>query len=529
LANGDDVWIFTTRMASENIEHREVAQRALQAWCLRNIGQVLPLTGEKRIAFDEMWDDRAVQVEPGAGQKICPECLTPIEIYEAKQAPTVQPAINTLTAMVIDTGIFSHFAEALATQYKTVLYHNPAWKRAFPLSRELYVGSDLPNIEVCPDFYDGKDRADVFIFPDGGHGGWQQDLVSQGKKVWGGRHADAMEQDRWAFKQDILKSLDMPVQPMVRIVGLGKLREYLKKHQGEVKYVKLSETRGDMESCRYEGDYESANEAWIKALDSELGPIADDTEFVVEDPIPTVVEMGGDHYNIDGAFPDPTLWGYELKDCGYLGAMVPYSELPEPILWANDKLAPIFKEYGYRGGYSSELRVTKEGKVFYLDPCLRFPSPPSQLYPLLIDNWGEITYYGAQGIMVNPKKKADYGVLAMIYAEKCDERWIKYDYPKALAENFRFSFSMIVNGGRWTSPQRCGMQAMGAVCAVDDNPTDAIKKLVEYSSKLSGHNFDIKLDAIPKGIAEIHVAARQGYKFGKAKVPSVADVANMII
>ena len=437
--------------------------------------------------------------------------------------------LKTKTAMVVDCGLFSHFAETLAKDYGKVLFFNPSWKRAFPMSRERYIADGLPNVEVVKNFYDEKDRADIFIFPDGGHGDWQIDLLKQGKLVWGSRRADELEQDRWAFKQEILKGLDMPVQPMERLVGITKLREHLKKHKGEVKYVKLSEERGDMESGRYEGDYDMANEAWLKQLDVTLGVLADDTEFIAEDKIDAVVEMGGDHYCIDGRYPESTLWGLEQKNASYIGAMVAYGDLPEPIQWANEKLSPILAQLGYRGGYSSELRVTKTGKVFYSDPCFRFPSPPSQGYPLVIGNWGDITWYGAQGILVKPRKLADYLIIAMIYAEHCDTRWLKYTYPKELADHYRFSFSMMLNGQRWTLPQHCEMEMMGAVCVGDDNLVDGLKRIKEYAGKLEGHNLHVRTDALLDGIVSIHAAQKAGYRFGDGKIPDLGNAAEILI
>lgn len=39
----------------------------VQAWCLLHVGQVLEVTNQKDFGMIELWDDRAVQVEPNTG------------------------------------------------------------------------------------------------------------------------------------------------------------------------------------------------------------------------------------------------------------------------------------------------------------------------------------------------------------------------------------------------------------------------------------------------------------------------------
>jgi hypothetical protein len=47
------------------------AADAIEAWCLLNVGQVLPITHEKDFGMIELWDDRAVTVEENTGRVIC--------------------------------------------------------------------------------------------------------------------------------------------------------------------------------------------------------------------------------------------------------------------------------------------------------------------------------------------------------------------------------------------------------------------------------------------------------------------------
>jgi len=69
LAHGKDVRIFTARV---NPNHRGIdvirARRAIEAWCERHFGQVLPVSYEKDRDMMLLSDDRARQVEHNTGR-----------------------------------------------------------------------------------------------------------------------------------------------------------------------------------------------------------------------------------------------------------------------------------------------------------------------------------------------------------------------------------------------------------------------------------------------------------------------------
>lgn len=65
LADGREVRIFTARACvPEQVPH-------IEAWCLKHVGQVLPVTNIKDFAMIELWDDRAVRVMPNGGDPCC--------------------------------------------------------------------------------------------------------------------------------------------------------------------------------------------------------------------------------------------------------------------------------------------------------------------------------------------------------------------------------------------------------------------------------------------------------------------------
>jgi hypothetical protein len=75
LREGKDVRIFTARVyreliaqsPSEKIE-ATIVRDAIEKWCLEHLGQVLPITCVKDMHMIELWDDRAVSVEPNTGR-----------------------------------------------------------------------------------------------------------------------------------------------------------------------------------------------------------------------------------------------------------------------------------------------------------------------------------------------------------------------------------------------------------------------------------------------------------------------------
>lgn len=67
LDMGQDVRIFTAR-GSADAEERALAYPAMEAWCLKHLGKVLPITNVKNNHCRIIYDDRAVQVERNTGR-----------------------------------------------------------------------------------------------------------------------------------------------------------------------------------------------------------------------------------------------------------------------------------------------------------------------------------------------------------------------------------------------------------------------------------------------------------------------------
>ena len=64
LKQKKEVKIFTARVAYRN----EGQKRIIKEWCVKHIGQELPITCFKDFRMTELWDDRAIQVEKNTGK-----------------------------------------------------------------------------------------------------------------------------------------------------------------------------------------------------------------------------------------------------------------------------------------------------------------------------------------------------------------------------------------------------------------------------------------------------------------------------
>lgn len=67
LDEGRDVRIFTARVFGDQ---GAAARPAIEVWCQKHLGRVLPITNEKDYGMVELWDDRCVQVEPNTGRRM---------------------------------------------------------------------------------------------------------------------------------------------------------------------------------------------------------------------------------------------------------------------------------------------------------------------------------------------------------------------------------------------------------------------------------------------------------------------------
>jgi hypothetical protein len=72
LSEGREVRIFTARACPRPHEELQQVLQAVEGWSLEHIGIALPITCIKDFGMEELWDDRAVSVEPNTGRALAP-------------------------------------------------------------------------------------------------------------------------------------------------------------------------------------------------------------------------------------------------------------------------------------------------------------------------------------------------------------------------------------------------------------------------------------------------------------------------
>jgi hypothetical protein len=366
----------------------------------------------------------------------------------------------------------------------------------------------MKGIELIDDVFDVPiDEVDLYVFFDVYFGALLTHLRSLGKTCWGPGQGEKMELDR-GWMKDEMKKLGLPVGPWVRVKGMEALREYLKKNKDQ--YVKVSAFRGVTET--FHAPHYQFVEPKLDEMALELGPLGSITEFVVEAALPDKIEMGCDAYTVDGKFPQNILAGIEIKDVGYAGIFKAMADFPKPLTHFNEVIAPMLKQFGYRGPCSSEVRFGKDMKGYMVDFCARQASPPSELYMEFYLNLALIQYLGAQGTLVEPKPIAKYGVQALIHSSWSSTHFQPIDIPPDLKRFVKLKNPCFIDGKYYTIPQNDDLVQCGAVIGFGDTLDDAFDMVRDIAKHVKGHYIDIKTDSFQDVEKVIEEAESYGIK-----------------
>lgn len=428
--------------------------------------------------------------------------------------------LSELTACVCDFGTGVSFAERLARPdgFGRVLYFKH-WTESYATPHAAKIGTGFSNVERVEKFFDIADSPDVdlFIFLCVGMGDLVEYLRRRGKPTWGAGHGEELEQCRWDARA-LHGRLGLPMQDAVLIYGLDNLRVYLKKNEDV--YIKVSKYRGINETWHH-WNYE-LSKARLDTMQADLGPLADEQEFMVEQKIPTKIEVGIDDYNIDGEWPATAMTGIEKKDCGYLITSMPYVDLPKPVKFVSDRLKPAMKQYKYRGNYHSEIRVGEnDGKNYLIDNTARIGLPPMGLMQEMVMNWPEIMYHGANGELVDKKmdESKKYGFEFILYSEFAGDHWQGVQYPAESANNIKLYNSLFRRKTGFIVPDEDKMQCIGEVCGFGSTIKEAIQQAEKHADMIKGDRVEVKTDLVPTMLDLLRENKKNGITFGESPIP----------
>lgn len=410
--------------------------------------------------------------------------------------------------VVCDNGLFVEYAAVLARSFGKVYYHCSSGNAYRKMTRGL-IGTGVEGLEILEDdiWEVDPDKVDLWVFPDVNFGHLQEELRSRGYRVWGSGVGEAMENDRVGMKRD-MAAQGMPVGAYEVVKGIENLRVYLK--ENEDVFVKISKWRGSFESF-HSKNYRVV-EARLDLIQKGLGPLGKVTEFVIEQPLPDRVEIGVDCWTVDGKYPKNLLAGIEVKDKGYVGAFGPLAKLPKPIHTVNKGLAPIFKKYGYRGPFSTEIRTNGPDDAYLIDMTCRLPSPPNEIYQEMYLNAAEIAWHGANGVMVEPKPRAKFGAMVMLKSIWGDENWQPVYFPKENREYVKLINQIVIDGVHYTSPQHEGLDTIGGAIGFGDTAEAAGEAALEHAKEIEGPGIDYSKDAVKEALDAAKKAAEMGVK-----------------
>lgn len=385
---------------------------------------------------------------------------------------------------VIDNGLFVEIAVLLSKYFGKVYYYSP-WEGSLPKSNQRLPGYGIPGVTRINEYWSIKNEVDLWVFPDLYFGQLQLELQSQGKRVWGSRLGEELELYRKDSKE-YLKKLGIPIGKYEVVKGLDNLRTFLKTRKDQ--WVKVSTTRGDFETF-HSIDYKNI-EPRLDELEHTLGAKKSIMEFIVEEGIPDAVEIGFDGFTIDGNFPKKCLAGIEVKDCSYVGVFKDYKDMPKQILNVNNKLSSTLKKYGYKNWFCTEMRITKDGTGWVIDPLSRFGSPPGELVLMMYSNLPDIFWFGAEGKIIEPIPAGKYGAEILIQSSWVERNWQSVDFPKEIRDNVKLRNLCVIDGQHYVIPSN-GVSGIGAVVCVGNSMEQVIKDVKEYAKQVQGYGIEI--------------------------------------
>lgn len=415
--------------------------------------------------------------------------------------------LNNKVALIYDLGLFTEVGARLARDFKKVYYYCP-WEEAFPKMSKAIIGQNYGGMERIKNFEDYIEKSDIIVFPDTHAGSKVEFLRRMGFKVAGVGKYEELELDRWKMRQT-QESLGMPTQETHLVKGIKDLHTYLKGVKN--KFVKLNTFRGDIESFLHT-DIESSTPL-LNHLQYDLGPKGDSAEFIVEDFVDGA-EPGLDCIVYDGDVLSPTMYGYEVRGAGYIGKIVPYSQIPTPLKTVQDAMKPIMSNY--RFFYSSEIRVPKNKKGYLIDPCCRFAAPAvNAIETELIENFSEVVYGLATSERVLPVIKYKYCAGVVLYSDWANTNWLNVSFPKEMEKwiKMRMVAEFPNENGQPEKWAVVGHTTIASAIALGNSVDEVVKLAVERAKEVKGYQMSGGEEDIEKVLKAIEDGKQYGISF----------------
>jgi len=413
------------------------------------------------------------------------------------------------TVMVVDDGYQVELAKRLSKTFGRVLYFMEWRNNGYPKVEDYYVGQNIEGIESVDNIFDYIYDTDIFIFTHILHGDLQVYLESIGKLVYGARKAEILEIDR-SYTKELLTSLGLPVAKYEIVNGTEDLHRYLQKHENN--WVKIDAKFRGLFETTHNNKYD-LTEHWIDMIEAKLGAVGDTFEFMIDENLDGGIEIGGEFICSNGLWQNKNLYGIEIKNKGYIGRVLERGKAPKVITDITDKLSPIFKAFGYKGNYSDEIRVTKDGKGYLIDPTCRFPTPPGYLMQHMYKNFDEIIYKTAIGMVVEPEYEHEYGVELLMTSRINETNFLPLYIPDEYRDNVYLNHFTMKGKQPFVCKNDGGF--VGSVTASADTIEEAIEQAEEIVDSIEGMGLEYDIYSLKRATDEIEKLEELGINFYK--------------
>ncbi len=417
------------------------------------------------------------------------------------------------TVLVFDYGGFVEIACRLSRDFGRVLYYCP-YESEFMKHQPYIIGDGIPGVERVNNIWDYYHEIDLFVFTDLHQGPFQDWLREHGKLVFGAGRGEDMELYRDRMK-GLQKEIGLPVNEHWIAEGLNNLKMLLE--DKEDVWVKTNLFRGDGETWHYIN--KQLSEEKLIELEDSLGANRDNVIFVVESAIKDCVEAAYDGFAINGMYTRICPVGLEIKDEAYIMKLVEYEKIPKPLKDVTDKLAPIFKQYNYRGDYGNEVKILKDGTGYLLDQTTRCPSPPTSIKIEIIENYSQVVYLIAMGMVPEIKYKYKYGCQIAIKSDWAKAKPQPVYFPEKYKDFVKIKNLYIDKDGVYKYiPKKdletdyASAEGIGAIVGLGDTLEEAQTMCKKIAKEVKGYGIYIESHTLDAAQKELDRLTRFGIK-----------------
>ncbi len=412
--------------------------------------------------------------------------------------------------LIIDEGgLYTYVAQSLAPYFQTVVYYQPM-AEAYLRSPQSQIGRGLPGVEWTDKRSRWIDKADVIFFPDVYGSDMQIELFEHGYPVVGSGKGSRMELDK-AFFLDKLSEARLAIPSTKEVHGLDELWEHVKDLAPGSVYLKNAEKyRGDWETCEFKNKYET--ELTINAKKATLGAERSKEIKILTQKRLDGLEIGIDTFMLNGQIPSRnSALGYEIKDEGIIERV--FDELPGSIAHVQESLLPTYKKLGYRGPYSLEMRITKNGSVYPMDATCRCGNPPTgAMLQMYGKSYADALVSLSKGKLPDLESRYQYGAEIVLASLWHRDNELHVGVPKDLEKHLMLKNAVRRNGQYYCIPNDpSGSDGIfGSVACGGKTWKEAAQKAMGIVKELSVKQLDYKENLFD----ECEKAIREGEQVG---------------